>query len=164
MTAKRRPRVGARQRREEVIEAALVEFSRKGLRGGSTIAIARRAGLSHAGLFRLFPTKKKLFLAVLTRVFEKIERELPAVEDIWAVPIARREPLLMLLQGYAASDEPDVRDLMHRATRALFERVEAMPGVGTDKARIFAAAGALHILGSAMGSPRPHRPSDLFFH
>ncbi|PZG25591.1 hypothetical protein C1I98_34495 [Spongiactinospora gelatinilytica] len=67
MTAKRRPRVGARQRREEVIEAALVEFSRKGLRGGSTIAIARRAGLSHANLFRLFPTKKKLFLAVLTR-------------------------------------------------------------------------------------------------
>ncbi|MGW1659084.1 TetR/AcrR family transcriptional regulator [Streptomyces atratus] len=57
----RRPRLSAEQRREDVLAAALREFSQKGLHGGSTVAIAADAGLSQPNLFRLFATKKELF-------------------------------------------------------------------------------------------------------
>ncbi|PZG31242.1 hypothetical protein C1I98_30265 [Spongiactinospora gelatinilytica] len=163
--AKRRPRVGAQQRREEVIEAALQEFAHKGLHGGSTITIARQADLSHPNLFRLFSTKKELFLTVLARVFEIIDREMvrrgeaagsdprPAMSNAWGELMGRRELMLMLLQGYAASDDPEIRDLMHHSTQAVFERVEAMPEMNADTAHWFIAEGALYMMASAMDLP-----------
>src|ERR687895_639732 len=51
-------------RREAVLEAARMEFARHGLHGASTDTIARRAGISQPYLFRLFGSKKELFLAV----------------------------------------------------------------------------------------------------
>jgi AcrR family transcriptional regulator len=58
-------RITAGERRERVLEAALTAFAAGGLDGTSTQDIARRAGISQAYLFRLFPTKKALFLAVV---------------------------------------------------------------------------------------------------
>ncbi|GII85714.1 TetR family transcriptional regulator [Sphaerisporangium siamense] len=156
--------MGAQQRREEVLAAALQEFSHKGLHGGSTMTIARAADLSHPNLFRLFSTKKELFMEVLVRAFEMIEREMlprgatgtdptKAMADAWCELMAHRELMLVLLQGYAASDDPDIRDLMQRATQGIFERVEAMPGVGTDKAHTFVAEGTLYMIAAAMDLP-----------
>ena len=53
----------AEVRREAVLEAAAAEFSRKGLHGASTDAIAKAAGISQPYLFRLFGTKKELYFA-----------------------------------------------------------------------------------------------------
>ena len=50
----------AEQRRDEILDAALVEFAERGLHGASTEAIARRAGISQPYVFRLFGTKKEL--------------------------------------------------------------------------------------------------------
>ena len=58
----------ADERREAVLEAANVEFALRGLHGASTDAIARRAGISQPYLFRLFGSKKELFLAVDRRL------------------------------------------------------------------------------------------------
>src|SRR5687768_8123175 len=55
----------ADERRLAVVEAANVEFALQGLHGASTDAIARRAGISQPYLFRLFGSKKELFLAVI---------------------------------------------------------------------------------------------------
>ena len=55
----------ADERRVAVLEAATVEFALRGLHGASTDAIARRAGISQPYLFRLFGSKKELFLAVI---------------------------------------------------------------------------------------------------
>ena len=52
-----------------VLEAASVEFARKGLEGASTDAIARKAGISQPYLFRLFGTKKELFIGVAQECF-----------------------------------------------------------------------------------------------
>jgi len=57
-----RARMTASQRRETVLQAALVEFAARGADGASTKDIAQRAGISQPYLFRLFPTKKALFL------------------------------------------------------------------------------------------------------
>src|SRR5580693_3559652 len=56
-------------RRDEIIEAATIEFADRGLAGASTEDIARRAGISQPYVFRLFGTKKDLFKAVVSRCF-----------------------------------------------------------------------------------------------
>src|SRR6476620_5730903 len=58
-------------RREEILDAALLEFAQLGLHGASTEDIARRAGISQPYVFRLFGTKKELFTAVVTRCFRE---------------------------------------------------------------------------------------------
>ena len=57
----------AGERREAVLAAALVAFAQGGLYGTSTEDIARAAGISQPYLFRLFGTKKKLFVATVER-------------------------------------------------------------------------------------------------
>jgi AcrR family transcriptional regulator len=58
-------------RREEILDAALLEFAERGYHGASTEDIARRAGISQPYLFRLFGTKKELYLASVTRCFRE---------------------------------------------------------------------------------------------
>src|ERR687898_3512559 len=65
------PRQTAEARRGAVLEAARHEFARHGLHGASTDAIARSAGISQPYLFRLFGTKKDLFLAVNDMCFQR---------------------------------------------------------------------------------------------
>src|SRR5204862_8138296 len=57
----------ATERRDEILEAALVEFAAHGLDGGSTEAIAKAVGISQPYVFRLFGTKKQLFTATVER-------------------------------------------------------------------------------------------------
>src|SRR6266536_5211701 len=68
-------RKSAEERREQVLDAAIDVFAEHGLSGASTDAIARRAGISQPYLFRLFGTKKELFIASVERCFaETLER------------------------------------------------------------------------------------------
>src|SRR3982751_81617 len=62
----------ADERREEIIVAAFDEFAEHGLHGTSTDTIARKAGVSQPYLFRLFGTKKELYLEVVRRNFRKV--------------------------------------------------------------------------------------------
>src|SRR3954467_5224701 len=59
------------ERREEILDAALAVFAEQGLHGASTEEIARRAGISQPYVFRLFGTKKELYLAVVARCFRQ---------------------------------------------------------------------------------------------
>jgi AcrR family transcriptional regulator len=60
-------RLTAADRREAVLEVALVEFAAHGYEGASTEEIARRVGISQPYVFRLFGTKKDLFKAPVGR-------------------------------------------------------------------------------------------------
>ena len=59
------------ERREEILDAALHVFAEHGLHGGSTEEIARLAGISQPYVFRLFRTKKELYLALVARCFRQ---------------------------------------------------------------------------------------------
>src|SRR5467141_2219370 len=63
----------ADERRAEVVQAAVAEFALHGLHGTSTEAIARRIGISQPYIFRLFPSKKALFLAAIDQCFDRVE-------------------------------------------------------------------------------------------
>lgn len=165
MATERRPRVSIEVRREQILAAALQEFSRKGLHGGSTVRIAQEVEVSHPNLFRVFSTKHELFVAVLQQAFGKVERvmlvsgeaadgdPLPTMSDAWGVLMGDRELMLILLQGFAASDDPAIRDLMQQWTQEVFERMESLPEVGTDRAHDFFAAGMLYMVATAMDLP-----------
>src|SRR5215831_14579416 len=71
MNASTTTRKTAEERREEILAVALVEFGEHGLDGASTDEIARKAGISQPYLFRLFGTKKELFLAASERCFRE---------------------------------------------------------------------------------------------
>ena len=64
-----------------MLAAAISEFARSGYAGTSTEAIARRAGISQPYLFRLFGTKKDLFVATYDLVGDRIIRELTSVSE-----------------------------------------------------------------------------------
>src|SRR6476661_9891382 len=60
-------RLSAAERKDSILDAALIEFADHGFEGASTEDIARRAGISQPYLFRLFGTKKELFKAAVAR-------------------------------------------------------------------------------------------------
>lgn len=67
-TQVKRKRLDPRQREEEIVECAVRYFSEVGF-GGSMRDLAARLGVSHALLFRYFPTKEALVERVYDRIF-----------------------------------------------------------------------------------------------
>ena len=148
----------AEARREAVLEAARHEFARKGLHGASTDAIARRAGISQPYLFRLFGSKKELFLAVndacLARTLE-LFREAAAgtsgADALRAIGTAYqslieddRSMLQGQLQAYAASvEDEDVRAGVARGYGRLVDYVETVSGADEQTVATFFAKGML---------------------
>ena len=97
MAAEPRVRKSADERREDILAVALRHFAIGGLHGTSTEAIAREAGISQPYLFRLFHTKKELFLACVDRadgkvsdVFRRAAANAPAGERLQAM-VARSD-------------------------------------------------------------------------
>jgi AcrR family transcriptional regulator len=130
----------ADERREAVLKAAATAFAQGGLDGTSTEEIAAAAGISQPYLFRLFGTKKALFVATVERcmtetleIFRAASRDLRgeaalrAMGEAYAeLVISDRTRLLGQLQAYASCDDPDVRAAMRRGYGDLFTFVEAV--------------------------------------
>ena len=153
----------ADERREAVLEAAAREFSRKGLHGASTDAIAKAAGISQPYLFRLFGTKKELYLATTSRkmeetyqVFERASRgksgeeALHAMGEAYTGLIEDRERLQLMLQCFAGCDDPDVRESVRRVWRELVDLVERTSGEPPEVISTFFAKGMLLNVMNAM--------------
>lgn len=147
----------AGERRDEILAAAVDEFACRGLHGASTDAIARKAGLSQPYVFRLFGTKKELFLAVVEKclddtyeTFRSASSGLHGEEALKAMGGAYRqlleqEPmrLRVQMQGYAACDDDDVRMAMRRGYGRLVDHVESASGLPTDEVARFFGMGML---------------------
>jgi AcrR family transcriptional regulator len=65
-------------KKRAVIEAAVLSFAEAGYAATSTRAIAERAGVAEATIFRHFPTKKALLLRLVRPVVDRLL--LPAIE------------------------------------------------------------------------------------
>jgi AcrR family transcriptional regulator len=146
----------AEERREAVLEAARAEFAATGYHGTSTEAIAKHAGISQPYLFRLYRTKKELFLACIERGFSvtldgfkeaseglRGEKALEVMGKAYLDLLADRKLLLAQMQSYAACDDPDVREAVRRGFRDLYVFVEAQSGVSPQQLSQFFAKGML---------------------
>ena len=67
-------------RRQQVLRIAAEEFAEGGLHGASTELIARRAEITQAYIFRMFETKKALFLEVVVAAFDRMSEGVTEVE------------------------------------------------------------------------------------
>jgi AcrR family transcriptional regulator len=148
-TDARSSRMPASERRELIIKAAVIEFANKGLHGTATEDIARRAGITQPYVFRLFGTKKALFIAVVEHCFDTLmERFQAAIAGIepgdgkamfdamgesYAAMVQNRTELLMQMQAYAACADDDVRAVVQRRYGELYRWVEDVTG-GDDLA------------------------------
>lgn len=155
----------AQARREAVLEAARPEFAERGLHAASTDAIARRAGISQAYLFRLFGSKKELFLAVNDACFERTldtfrraargksgGEALRAMGAAYAALVDEDRTMLQgQLQAYAASvDDADVRRSTSEGFGKLVEFVESVSGADYRAVSHFFASGMLFNVLAAM--------------
>lgn len=166
-------RHSAAERRDDVLDAALVEFADRGLEGTSTEDIARRAGISQPYPFRLFGTKKVLFTATVTRCFRETlemfqraaegkrgEEALRAMGEAYVAELVTgdRVRLRAQLQAYAACDDPDIQAVVRNGYGDLVayaQRVSGLPAA--DICRFFANGMLLNVLASmqVMTEPEP---------
>jgi AcrR family transcriptional regulator len=149
-------RQSAEERREAVIAAARREFAARGLEGTSTEDIARAAGISQPYLFRLFGTKKELYLASVERssreiyeLFAEASRgltgvaALSAMGDAYAEMIQDRTTLLLMLQSLASCDDAEIREAVRGKWRDLVRLVEGVSGESQEVVSHFFASGML---------------------
>jgi AcrR family transcriptional regulator len=162
----RGPRMPAEQRRELVLGEAMAAFATHGYAGTSTEEVARRAGISQPYLFRLFPTKKALFLALVERCFRRVrdefaaaageltgEEALTAMADAYEALLDDRILLLMQMQAYAACEDPEIRDATRTGFRKLWEQIERITGLPYQTVVDFFAVGMLMNVAAAMNLP-----------
>src|ERR1700728_1346564 len=70
MTVRRNPQ----RTRERILQAAITEFSQKGLDGARVDEIARRSRANKRLIYHYFGNKEELFLAVLERAYDDIRQ------------------------------------------------------------------------------------------
>ena len=166
MATTTRVRMSADERRELVLEAALREFAVSGFAGTSTENVARRAGISQPYLFRLFPTKKELFLALVERCFRRVEAAfkaaaedltgdaaLEAMGNAYESLLEDRTLLLLQMQAYAACDDPAIRAATRAGYKKLWMLVERLTGLPFERVVEFFAMGMLMNVAAAMDLP-----------
>ena len=169
-------RLSAPERREQILDAAVPEFAAGGLHGTSTETIAARAGVSQPYLFRLFGTKKELFLACYARctarvrdAFQAAAAQVPpdappaerlvAMGRAYHAQIADRDLLRVQMQAYVAAEDPDIRAAARRAYADLFALVEEASGADDEAVLRFFATGMLLNVSASLGHRRMH-PGD----
>jgi AcrR family transcriptional regulator len=159
-------------RREEILAVAMEHFAEGGYHGTSTEAIAREAGISQPYLFRLFRTKRELFLASYDRACEKVGEAFRRAasgaspgEELEAMGCAYmdellpdRHAILMMMQGYAATADPGIQEHVRRRYGEIVSEVSELSGADPEKVWSFFATGMLLNIVAALdlqGSDHP---------
>ena len=155
----------AEERRDSILDAALIEFAAKGLDGTSTEDVARRAGISQPYVFRLFGTKKKLFAEACRRCMEQVrdamaiaaagktgQEALSAMGQAYIRQLeADPRRLKLQMHMYAASDEPEIRKVARQGYGELVRFAEDVSGLRGNPITQFFARGMLINVIAAMG-------------
>jgi AcrR family transcriptional regulator len=154
----------AAERRVAVLSAAVTEFAKSGYAGTSTDAIAARAGISQPYLFRLFGTKKDLFIAThdlvgsrivtaLTRAIEGLDHEeaLHAMGMAYLQLMQDPEMLQVQMHGYAAAtSDPDIAAACRKTFEVLWHLVKDKLELDPEMIQDFFANGMLISVMSAI--------------
>lgn len=166
MTPAARTLSTADERRGAVLAAAQRVLGARGLHGTPTTEIAQAAGISHAYLFRLFPTKTDLVVAAvrasndrILNTFEDAARAalsegrdaMEAMGMAYSELLDDRELLLIQLHSFAASPSiPEVRDAARDCFARLVELIERVSDATPEEIRSFFAGGMLMNVMSAI--------------
>jgi AcrR family transcriptional regulator len=171
MATKAKTRQTAEERREAIAGIAYEEFALRGLHGTPTSEIARKAGISHAYLFRLFPTKTELFISAAQRCFERThetfrkaaegkqgDEALEAMGEAYVELLNDRRALLAQMHTYTACDDPEICAVVRRGYGELVKFVQRVSGAEPERIRQFFATGMLLNVAAAMNLPELDEP------
>ena len=149
-------RMSGTERRSQVLRIAAAEFANRGLHGASVEAIAREADITQAYVFRMFGTKKALFLELIGAAFDDFSDGMANAAsgagglDALALMGARyyesladRTTLLLQLQGFAACGDAEVRDLVRARLGRMWDTVADTTGLDPVTVKSFLAFGML---------------------
>jgi AcrR family transcriptional regulator len=149
-------RMSGTERRSQVLRIAAAEFANRGLHGASVEVIAREADITQAYVFRMFGTKKALFLELIGGAFDDFSdgmahaaagaRGLAALALMGAryyESLADRTTLLLQLQGFAACGDAEVRDLVRARLGRMWDTVADTTGLDPVTVKSFLAFGML---------------------
>lgn len=155
----------AEERREAVLVAAIPQFAKRGYYGTPTTDIARDAGISQAYVFRLFPTKQALFIAVADRCMDTIrasferaaaphagdmDAAFDAMGSTYSALLEDRDLLLIQLHSYAACEDPVVRAAVQAQYGRIVETVRAVTNAPEDRLTDFFSTGMFLAVMTAM--------------
>ncbi|GAA5043956.1 TetR family transcriptional regulator [Nocardia callitridis] len=144
------------ERRAQLLRIAGDEFADHGLHGASVEAIAREAGITQAYVFRMFGTKKALFLELVGAAFDRFNEGVAtaAAETVGRDALApmgakyydllsERTTLLLQLQGFAACGDAEVRDLVRTRFAHMWHTVADTTDLDPVTVKSFLAYGML---------------------
>ena len=157
-------RMTANERRTAVLAAAITEFARSGYAGTSTDAIATRAGISQPYLFRLFGTKKDLFIATYDLVSDRIiaamtragtglegEAAQEAMGLAYGELLQDPELLQVQLHGFAAAPgDPEIAATCRRTFEVLWHLIHERTDMSDDEILKFFSMGMMMNVMSAI--------------
>ncbi|MGE8497924.1 MAG: TetR/AcrR family transcriptional regulator [Pseudomonas sp.] len=124
-STRKRVRLSAEARRQQILDAALVEFSARGFEGATVERIAQRVGLTKAGLYAHFESKDAILEALLRETIFS-----PSTDNQWQwVEGASLEETIdrFLDKVYAGVGDPQ--------TRAIFRLLITESGRSPERLR-----------------------------
>ncbi len=149
----------AEVRRGAVISAAMTVFATSGYLGTPVTQVAKRAKISPAYVFKLFPCKEELFVAALERTFELVlaalekgaddsaeqtpEALLFAMGWAYAALIADRKLLLMQVHAQSAMNVPKIAKCFRSGLKNIIHFVKHRSNAPDDLVQRFIAYGQL---------------------
>lgn len=160
------------ERREQVLDAAIVEFAARGFHATSTTSIAKRAGISQPYIYALFPSKHELFLAanklVCGRIKERFsaaaqggdgpQQRLERMGQAYIELLGERDEILFQLQSHAAAGDERVREAVRADFLSVIEHVARVSGVERDDVIAFMGQGMLLNVVAALDLPLDWAP------
>ncbi|RZS44755.1 TetR family transcriptional regulator [Herbihabitans rhizosphaerae] len=164
----------ADERRETVLRTAIGAFAARGYYGTTTTEVAKAAGISQAYVYRLFPDKEALFVAVIEHCSLRIREVfadaaaaangsdpaavLHALGGAYARLIVDKDLLLVLTQAKCAASEPAIGAAIRDTYAKEVEYVRAVSGADDAAIQNFFARGLLCNALIAMGVDQVDAP------
>jgi AcrR family transcriptional regulator len=155
------------ERRKQLIDAAVTEFSAHGFHATSTTAIARRAGISQPYVYALFPNKRELFLAANVEIHDRIRgafaeaarglegpaERLDAMGAVYVALLDNREEIMFQHQANAAASDPALREQVRGEFMRVVEDVRRLSGASEEDVWSFMSRGMLLNVIAALDLP-----------
>jgi len=145
------------ERREIVLRESIPVFARFGYEGATTAEIAKRAGVTQPYIFKLFGSKKSLFIEACERNMHTTESQMresaggktghEAMEAMGQAYVERmendRDSLLLQMQQYAACHDPDIQSTVRDCMQRIWDMVVTVSGEPVEEVAVFIAKGMM---------------------
>jgi AcrR family transcriptional regulator len=155
----------AEERREEILGAAVTRFGETGFHGTSTEKIAADVGVSQPYVFRLFSTKKALFIAAVDWAFRETQLAFgeaargatdsqdafKRMADAYWGLLQDQRYLGIQMQAYASCADPQIREVVQKAYGRLVDEVSSTTEASPARLSRFFADGTLLNVAATMG-------------